>query len=60
MMYTALHAEYRFTQSDGSPFSEEQMQDLCEKLFDLIGEFAADNNLDVAGGSAWEYEEAQQ
>ena len=60
MMYTALHAEYRFTQSDGSPFSEERMQDLDEKLFDLIGEFAADNNLDVAGGSAWECEEAQQ
>lgn len=55
MNYQAILANYRFTRADGEPMSEEEIQSLDSKLFELIGEFATDNELGVEGGSALEH-----
>lgn len=55
MKYQAILANYRFTRTDDKPMSEDEIQALDSKLFELIGEFATDNELGVEGGSALEH-----
>ncbi len=57
MEYQAIVAQYRFTKSDDSTMTEKEIQALDGKLFDLIGQFAADNCLRAEGGSALEHAE---
>lgn len=57
MKYQAILAQYRFTRNDDRPMPEDETQRLDAKLFDLIGKFAADNNLGVEGGSFLEHAE---
>lgn len=60
MKYQAILAEYRFTRADDREMSEDEIQALDSKLFDLIGQFASDNNLGVEGGSALEHAGGQE
>ena len=60
MKYAAIVAGYRFTLPNGQPMEQHQTEKFGDRLFDLIGDFAAENGLLVEGAADFEHADVQE